>query len=289
MRLFLPVLAGLAWTLVCGIPSARAEQWPALEAYVGKCVLVVKAKTVVENDGALSFQVLESWKGKYDPKDSDRTTPEGRFFANEGEHGLVDVAAGQEVVFFFTSRNQTPDGKLGRHSTAFPVRDGQIVYASTSEGLRKEYTVAGFKEAVLAAATKGAGPFAGEPDPEKVALVARERLKGLEPKHAVLKGVADVKPAFETEENAVKSAVFTFGPNALPPDGKNPARAEDDKKPFFYVSVHVLCDFPHAPAGARTFTWGGETYRAWVEVAGSDPELVKEVRKAVDEPLLKLP
>lgn len=157
------LLTGVLALAAClsGTPPSRAEAWPTLEAYVAKCVLIVKAKTVVEKEDALSFQVLESWKGKYDPKLFVRTTPDGRFFANKDEHGVVNVSDGQEIVFFFSRHNQPVEGKLTSHSTAFPVRSGKVIYASTSgpapEGLRKEYTLEEFKKAIQAAASETDG------------------------------------------------------------------------------------------------------------------------------------
>lgn len=158
-----------ACNLLTGASAARAEYWPTLEDYVAKCVLIVKARTVGDNDNRLSFQVLESWKGKEEPRTLLQMTADGRFFANKGEHGLVDVAVGQEVVFFFTRHNQPPVGKLTSHSTAFPVRQGKVVYASTSRlgGLRKEYTVEQFKKAVEAAVKKQAGSGRAETPPAR--------------------------------------------------------------------------------------------------------------------------
>ena len=125
-----------------------AESWPTLENYVEKCVLIVKAKTTVEQDGRLTFRVIETWKGRYDPQDFVETAEDGRFFASQHEHG-VDVVAGQEIVFFFTRHNQPIEGKLSRHSTAFPIRNGKLTYASTSDWLKQEFTIAEFKKRIL--------------------------------------------------------------------------------------------------------------------------------------------
>jgi hypothetical protein len=126
-----------------------AELWPTLEDYVVKCVLIVKAKTIVGQDGELTFGVLENWKGLYDPSDFRRTTEDGRFFAGQGEHG-VNVFDGQEIVFFFTRDNQASNGKLASHSTALSIRHGTLVYTSTSEnGLRQQFTVEDFKAQIL--------------------------------------------------------------------------------------------------------------------------------------------
>jgi hypothetical protein len=122
--------------LLCVPVVCLGELWPSLDAYVEECVLIVKARTEVAHDGILTFRVLETWKGKYDPQDFVRTTEDGRFFAAQHEHG-VEVADGQEVVFFFTPLNQLVPGKLSRHSTAFPIRDGKVTYATTSDWLRE--------------------------------------------------------------------------------------------------------------------------------------------------------
>lgn len=118
-----------------------------MDNYVEKCVLIVKAKTEVASDDKLTFRVLETWKGSYDPRDFVRTTEDGRFFASQHEHG-VDVTDGQEVVFFFTRENQPVPGKLSSHSTAFPVRNGRITYAATSDGLREIFAVDEFKRQI---------------------------------------------------------------------------------------------------------------------------------------------
>ena len=36
------------------------------------------------------------------------------------------------------------------HSTAFPVKDGKVVYGPTSDGLRREYTLSEFKKTIQA-------------------------------------------------------------------------------------------------------------------------------------------
>ncbi len=128
--------------------AAFAEMWPTFENYVDKCVLIVKAKTVSDGvEKPLTFQVLESWKGQYRPELLKNTTPDGRFIEFQGHHG-IDVTNGQEIVFFFTRHNQPDEGPMISHSTAFPVKDGKVVYGSTSDGLRKEYTLAEFKKKI---------------------------------------------------------------------------------------------------------------------------------------------
>ena len=137
----------LSVTLVACAP-AHAELWPTLEDYVSRCVLIVKATTVSEGaDKPLTFTVLESWKGQYHPNLLKHTKPDGRFIEYQGHHG-INVVDGQEIVFFFTRHNNPPKGPLSSHNTAFPVKDGKIVYASTNDHLRKEYTLEEFKKRV---------------------------------------------------------------------------------------------------------------------------------------------
>jgi len=120
--------------------------WPTLEQYVADCTLIVKTRTIVE-DSKLTFRVLETWRGKFDPKRFRSITRDGRFFADAGEHG-VDVVDGQEIVFFFTPHNQPDPKKLSRHSTAFPIIKGKVIYGKTSEEPR-ELTVVAFKRLVM--------------------------------------------------------------------------------------------------------------------------------------------
>lgn len=131
----------------------RAETWPSLEDYVRDCALIVKARQVgpfTDRDGAmLTFEVLESWKGQFDPKLFATVTPEGYLRAGQGEHG-VNVVAGQEIIFFYTRRNQSEDG-FAHHSTSFPIEDGKVVYGRTSDGgarFPKTYTVEEFKKKI---------------------------------------------------------------------------------------------------------------------------------------------
>ena len=140
-HLFVP----LSLLLVASVVSdVRAESWPSLDRYASNCVLVVKARQTGNFSGKennkLTFEVVETWKGRFDPRDFTRLTPEGYIQAAQGEHG-VRVTAGQEIVFFFTRHNQ-PEGKLRTHSTAFPIQNGRIIYASTGEpGIRQEMSV----------------------------------------------------------------------------------------------------------------------------------------------------
>jgi hypothetical protein len=148
--------------------------------------------------------------------------------------------------------------------------------------------------AVVALATarmSGGDPVPASPkpelDPQEVFQSAIDHLKGLEAKHGALKGVSEVKPRLQLDDNKrLKSTDFIFEQNAVPP-GKSPAKAKDEAKPFVYVSLQVWSGHSQQPpAGLRAFKWKGEEYAAWLQVYGSDAELVQAVRKAVDEPML---
>jgi hypothetical protein len=110
----------------------------------------------------------------------------------------------------------------------------------------------------------------------------------LESKHALLKGVSKVKPTVQRDERErLKSADFAFENNATSP-GKNAAKAKDESQPYFYVSVQLWSGrTPSPPGNLYEFQWQGRTYQMWVRVYGSDAELVKTVRKSVQEPLLE--
>jgi hypothetical protein len=140
------ILALVVALVIAPASVARAEMWPSLDDYVADCTLIVKAKTI-EEDKKLTFRVLETWRGVFDPKRFTEVTRDGRFFAENGEHG-VKVIDGQEIVFFFTLHNQPDPKKLSRHSTAFPISDGTVVYASTGDQPRN-YKLADFKRAVM--------------------------------------------------------------------------------------------------------------------------------------------
>ena len=179
--------------------------------------------------------------------------------------------------------------------------DGKVTYTAKLGGLtvRGHYTL---KDGVLIGPT-GANvearwkkapkePTSGDPpavpqrDPEEAFRKACELVAALEGKHALLRGVSTVKPAIQRDEQKqLTSAHLTFMNNATPP-GKNDARAKDDSRPFFYVSVQVWAGrTPSPPANLHEFAWQGQTYQMWVRVYGSDAELVTLVRKSVDEPL----
>jgi hypothetical protein len=133
-------------------------------------------------------------------------------------------------------------------------------------------------------------PAAERRDPEVLFRKACERLVALEARHDLLKGVSRVKPSIERDEKGrLKSARFLFEHNALPP-GTGPAQPQDTSEPFFYASIQVWSGrTQQPPANLHEFEWKGQTYQMWVQVYGSDADLVKAVRKAVDEPLLEPP
>ncbi len=111
------------------IHLAWAEDWPPLGGYVRSTSLIVLAVAHARGD-RWTFEVESSWRGTFDPEHFAHTTPEGRFFARQGEHG-VHVVEGQQIVFFFGPRDPPGSGRHARHSTAFPVRGGQVRYAET--------------------------------------------------------------------------------------------------------------------------------------------------------------
>jgi hypothetical protein len=137
--------------------SACAELW--LDAYVAGSVLIVKARDVAGPDshGVSTFEVLETWKGTFDPAAFAPGVAKGTSLrARQGEHGVRSVR-GQEIVLFYTRDNQ-PDEKLHRHSTALPITDGRIVYAATNADLREEMPVEAFEKRVTANAAAAGAP-----------------------------------------------------------------------------------------------------------------------------------
>ncbi len=139
----------------------RAESVPPFEKFASNCVLIVKARQAgpfsTNENFVLTFEVTETWKGRFDPQTFTKTSPEGYIRAGQGEHG-VRVTAGQEIIFFFTRHNQ-PEGKLARHNAAFPITDGKLVYGSTSESVESRvFTTAEFKRAIAALSAPAQSP-----------------------------------------------------------------------------------------------------------------------------------
>jgi hypothetical protein len=133
-------------------------------------------------------------------------------------------------------------------------------------------------------------PAAEVRDPERVFRKACEQLVALERKHDLLKGVSEAKPVLERDEKErPKSASLVFERNALPP-GKGPATPKDGSRPFLYVSIQVWSGrTQQPPADLSEFEWKGQTYQMWVRVFGSDADLVKTIRRAVDVQQLEPP
>lgn len=158
----------------------------------------------------------------------------------------------------------------------------------------RQFVQLAFTATIVALATaqlfgQNSSPPSNDPelDPQEVFQLACDRLKNLEAKHGELNGVAKVKPRLQLNgKKELTSAGFVFELNAIPP-GKNPAKAKGESKPFFFVSVQVWSGHSQQPPGdLQAFKWKGEEYEAWVQVYGSDAELVKAVRKAVAEPII---
>jgi uncharacterized protein (TIGR03066 family) len=132
---------------------------------------------------------------------------------------------------------------------------------------------------------KSSNPSAApERDPEEAFAKACTVVAALEGKHDFLKGVSAVKPAIQRDEHKrLKSGELTFANNAVLP-GKNDATAKDGSRPFFYISVQLWSGRTQSPPGnLYEFEWRGQTYQMWVRVYGSDADLVKMVRKWVDD------
>ena len=140
-------LVGVSWLS----SQAQAEDWPTLEEFVADTELIVLATTVVEPDGRLTFAVDEAWLGTYDPSRMGQLADDDRFEASYGEHGVF-VHDGQQIVFFFGPHNQPTPGLYTVHATAFPVVNGEITWASTSDFDAETMTVEEFRARIEAAA-----------------------------------------------------------------------------------------------------------------------------------------
>jgi hypothetical protein len=129
-------------------------------------------------------------------------------------------------------------------------------------------------------------PVAPQRDPEDAFAKACALVATLEGKLDLFKGVSTVKPAIQRDENKrLTAGQLVFANNAASP-GKNAAKAKDDSKPFFYISVELWSGRTQSPPGnLYEFQWQGHTYQMWVRVYASEAELVKMVRKLVDDRL----
>jgi hypothetical protein len=124
---------------------AYSELWPTLDDYVNKCVVIAKATTIeTRDDGRRVFRVDEVWKGNIELMPLDQNS---HYVEWQGKNG-IDVTNGQEIVFFFTLHNQPSPDKLHRHNASFPVNDGKIIYAVTSEWHPEEFTLVEFKRRI---------------------------------------------------------------------------------------------------------------------------------------------
>jgi hypothetical protein len=146
--------------------SSFAEYWQPLDEYVSKCVLIVKARATdaPDKNGMCTFEILETWKGHFDPAGFATGMAEGNVIrAPQGEHG-VQVTRGAEIILFYTRQNQ-PDQKLHSSSTVFPIDHGKMIYAATSDLLRQEMPLEVFKQRIsavgadIAASTQPAEPW----------------------------------------------------------------------------------------------------------------------------------
>ncbi len=146
---------------ICSTSPALAELWPTFEKYVGDSALIVHCRTEIKNE-RVRFKIIETWKGVYSPELFYYTPEEGYLYTGYW-HGNESPKDAGEVIFFFTIRNQPrwTEGKLLDHSTAFVVTNGKLIWASTADFGRQEYTLAEFRVKVLnqarlnfAAATK---------------------------------------------------------------------------------------------------------------------------------------
>ncbi len=128
--------------------------------------------------------------------------------------------------------------------------------------------------------------------PEKVIQRALQRLITLEGTDNILRGVSRLKPDIERDQKGrVLRARFVFAVNAgypASPPNASPG-PKDDSQPFFWVSVSCwLGTASEQPLGEwRHFDWQGQGYTLWVQVYGSNADLVETVRQKIEERLLE--
>jgi len=124
-------------------------------------------------------------------------------------------------------------------------------------------------------------------DPYESFRNACERLVALEARYDLLKGLSEVKPVTgRDEKNRLVAARFDFERNAAPPDKKYAARAKDESKPFVYLSVGFFSGLSMQPSPDMiAFEWKGQTYQMWVQIYGSNAELLETVRRTVNDAL----
>jgi uncharacterized protein (TIGR03066 family) len=241
---------------------------------------------------------LKAAEGPRHPAQKPRELKEalvGKWVSDDADRVPVEFGADGSIRLALCER----DWKWQKAKGTYVVSDGgRVNYQAKLGGLaiRGHFTM---KDGALIGPTganaetrwkklpKGSNPPAApERDPEEAFGKACALVAALEGKHDLLKGVSTVKPAIQRDEHKrLKSGQLAFENNAVPP-GKNDAKAKDDSKPFFYVSVQLWSGRSQSPpANLHEFKWQGQTYQMWLRVYGSDAELVKMVRKLVDERL----
>jgi hypothetical protein len=269
------VLSGEMRRFIGGTISGLDERQPPLVYYVKVTTL-----QAVEAQGA---ELKEALVGKW-VSDDDKIPVE---FGADGSFRLALYKSGSAEWKW-----QIAEG------TYVASDDGRVKYQAKLDGLavKGHFTM---KDGALIHPTganyqtrwkklpKGSDSLvAPERDPEEAFRKACALVAALEGTHDMLKGVSTVKPAIERDEHKkLKSAQLVFEKNAVPP-GKNAAKAKDESKPFVYVSVELWCGRTQSPpASLYEIQWKGQTYQMWVRVYGSDADLVKLVRKLVEERL----
>ncbi|HEY6137349.1 MAG TPA: hypothetical protein VI670_06255 [Thermoanaerobaculia bacterium] len=123
--------------------SALAELWAPLEDLVKMSPVIAKAKALREIDDRRELEIVEVWAGS---KDDIKLNDAGHFVTLKSEPGMKDLAEGQEIVLFFSPNRGR---KLDRNGCGFPVVDGKIIYAPTSDEYYAEYTLEELERKVL--------------------------------------------------------------------------------------------------------------------------------------------
>jgi hypothetical protein len=162
-------IAALA-VLVVGLsspPGAPAESRPPLESVVRRDVLIVKCKMEIKEE-TIHYRVLESWKGKYDPKIFYQTPPDGYMHRGISAGMFGSPKDGTEVIMFYSdnaiSRSKDNPDKIDayRPDDVLPVVNGKIEYELNELG-SEVYSLDEFKKAVLAVVAKQAKEKADSP------------------------------------------------------------------------------------------------------------------------------
>jgi uncharacterized protein (TIGR03067 family) len=248
---------------VQGIPKVAAPA-QLKEALVGKWVSDDADRIPVEfgADGSFRLAMCKSIGSGY-PAGWKWETAEGTYMVAEG--GRVEYTA-----------------KLGGlvRRGHFTMKDGVLIHP----------TGANYQTRWKKLPKSSDPPVAPQRDPEDAFVKACALVAALEGKHDLLKGVSTIKPTMQRDKNKrLTAGELVFANNAARP-GKNAAKAKDDSKPFFYISVELWSGRTQSPpANLYEFEWQGQTYQMWLRVHGSDAELVNTVRKSVNERLREPP